>query len=349
MPQAQDKKPNDMPADVFQELAKLCFDNSEVQLVFGARDENASPFPDFRRLDSGKKLTAALLTNVKKKLRRLELAFDKDEVELRPYNEDHDLERNTWEFRRLGDHPHLSSQISRIIDAYSTTPLEQGKTRPEVDNFSPKDREYLGNIEFYGICLRRPPDVGDNGHPLVIALRKYNRVKAIKRSVFAIAYDKNHYDTTEDPLFVFDAEVDVLCYKDFLFINKRSGFRRIFDYENLVEELANKALTIIEDLNIIENFDQWKAMSLQFPTMKSKLAGLSSEEYLGGLTIDRIVSASNRSQVTVAVNDKNQLRFDPGVKEMAERWSILKLLCDSFLESPLTGRIYEAGSKTVHT
>lgn len=312
--------------DAFSGILGLAFDSLAISVCLGAafRDE---PVPRYERLQMTEELTDEFRVVVQDKATRLAKDFMEAELVLRPYDPGTKPDSHEIEHLDLATTPSVKDQIAPL-GPLASLPL-----------FDPRG-DVAKNLRFYVIVVQ------DAESAPAYFFRSYTSKRELGRSSwFAALFSDGQFDEVREPLFLFDHQLDCFSQGDDLFILSKDGFQKVFRFFELLKRLAQQTLETVRALVPIANFDEFAASSQGHLQKLAKLKNIAGKDYLKRVTMEDIkkVIAKNSLPVEVVVkNGVEMLVFDP-----SDRWAILRLLDDDYLESLMTGLDYEVTSKRV--
>lgn len=188
----------------------------------------------------------------------------------------------------------------------------------------------------------------------VIGYREQKPTRILGRSrALTLLYQDGRY-TTLDPtdLLMLDLTFDVITAEGIAYFEKKRTFEKVFDHLAPIRAAAKATFqTVTSRLRIKGAAEMEKACTTD-PNMMAKMASISRSttddpSYATSLTMPKLLSFidahSQYGVQTTGAGRQRQLVFDSAP---AERYKILHLLDDDYLQSQLTQRSYESGSKT---
>ncbi len=218
--------------------------------------------------------------------------------------------------------------------------IEDVSTIDQVELFD-EDEDFIGRLRFYAVVVEGKSD-------RAIFFHSYNAKKELTRSHWMLlrSYD-GVYDRVKRKIFALDEEgqVDCFWFGDQVFIRDVRQFERIFGYLEELTKKAEKTIASVTSRIPISNAEEFEKVALADRRMRAKLAQIAGRDYVGSLTIDRLKEVNRKFNLGVRIvreNGAEKLVFE-GSRQ--ERWKILNLLDDAYLESPMTELKYEANSK----
>jgi hypothetical protein len=200
--------------------------------------------------------------------------------------------------------------------------------------------EFVNSLRFYTVVVTPK---GKGSAPISF-FRFYTPKKELGRSkLFGIFMKKGQYDAFSEGLFLFDSRFDCFSLDDTLFICNKDGFQKIFRFYELLLKTAKETLKTIETHVPIENFGEFSQACEGHLQKVAKLKNIASKPYIDKLTIKdlkKVIAKYNLPIKTIGKGASEKLLFEP-----SDKWAILRLLDDDYLESVMTGESYEVNSK----
>lgn len=295
----------------------------EVQLCLASMSDGDAP--DIQRVQISQDVAEEFRSVIKKTIERRKKDADKGDLVLKDYDAQAKLDRHEVERLDLTAHDSIKSQLSGLANVES------------LDAFSADD-SFVANLRFYVMVLR--PKFGDP----VLFFRTYTPKKELNRSaLFAIVSRQGTYDRFTDSLFLFDQHVDCMVRGDELFIFNKDKFQKIFRFYEMLIAGAKQTLQAIQQRVPIDDFAAFEAACEGHLQKLSKLKNIASKPYLQSITIadlKKVIKKYSLSIQTVGKGQNEKIQFDS-----SDKWAILRLLDDDYLESVMTGESYEVNSK----
>ncbi|MNY28066.1 hypothetical protein D3C86_1620190 [compost metagenome] len=154
-------------------------------------------------------------------------------------------------------------------------------------------------------------------------------------------FDNGNLSRLESDMFHFDERMDCFLCSDEVAILEKNSFEQIFDYNTHYQALTQDAIERLEELGFLEGFEELANACIADRRKARKLATIIQNVDLQTLDFDRLRAVVEEWGVDVTVDEQSRTV----VAERMRTWSLLKLLADDFLRSPLTNSRYEAQSK----
>jgi len=284
--------------------------------------------PRFNLLQMTHDLTAEFKSSVDSLCQRLIRDISKGDLVLHPYDAGSKPDPHEVEHLRLDRLTEVGDQIG---------PLSQPHA---MSLFDPGDEGFVLGLRFYAIVVHPP-----SGSPAYF-FSTYTPKRELGRSkYFGALFERGQFDQIRRPLFLFDQNLDCFSRDDDMFILSKSGFQQAFRFYELVIKAAKASLRTIRESIPISNFDEFAASCESHLQKLAKLKNIAAKDYLDRVTMDEIKATITRKNLPVQIvvkDGQEMLLFDA-----SNRWVILKLLDDDYLDSLMTGHSYEVTGKRV--
>ena len=173
-----------------------------------------------------------------------------------------------------------------------------------------------------------------------------------RRSVFGLVRTGGQYDRLDPAdVLLLRPTFDVVVVDGYAFFSKKPTFERAFGFLDRMRQASAATFESVTTSLRIEGFDALRAACTSQPQMMAKMASIkrSMEEdpaYAAAMTMPKIIAFIDAHPhlgvKTTGTGDDRVLVFEASPQT---RFQILKLLDDDYLQSVLTDRGYEAGSK----
>lgn len=309
--------------NALEALLDISVSNSGVQLCLASmlRED----IPEFQRVTVSKDIAQefkGILTNVLSRWRR---DLEKGDLVLHLYKPTSKLDSHEIEYIKLDEHDSIREQIESLSDLAQL-------------NVFKEEEDFVTNLRFYAVALT--PKNGDAAY----FFRSYSPKMELSRSRrFAIMMRNGQYDRCEENLFLFDRAVDCMVYDGYLFILGKDKFQKIFQFYEMLIKTAKSTLKTIKAHIPIDDFEAFEQACEGHLQKIAKLKNIAGKPYLKDLTLGDIKKAIKKYNLpikTTGTGPNEKLHFDA-----SDKWAILKLLDDDYLESVMTGNQYEVNSK----
>ena len=314
------------PATTLESIFNLNLIRSDVdvQICLASCDKD---MPDFQRLNVTDKVATHFRGVAAKWIGGYKKNLDQDDLVLHPFEAQAKLDRHEMEFISLEEYEGVKEQIEALDNLSG------------LDLFS-AEGSFVDGLRFYTVvvCSKQ------RGAQPIKLFRFYSPKKELSRSkTFGIALKGGQYDQFEESLFLFDDKFDCFAYGDVLYIKNKDYFQKIFRFYEMLKDAAHETLKTIEEHIPIDNFQAFNAACEGHLQKLAKLKNIASKPYIKTLTIadlKKVITTYNLPVKTVGKGDNEKLQFDT-----KDKWAILRLLDDDYLESVMTGNHYEVNSK----
>lgn len=251
--------------------------------------------------------------------------LQKDDLLFYAYNTETQTAEHEIEYLHMSDYASLAEPIKTLS---LLADIEAFHDRPAFSN----------GLRFYVIIVQ--PMQGES----IYFFRTYERKRFLRKGVLAV-FDGSVYERVDAPTCLFDDEIDCICYDGMMFVlgGAKTRFQNMFRFYEDIRQIAHETLDTIQQHVPIQGFDAFVTMCQSDPQKLRKLKRIASKPYLQSVTIDdikKVIAHSKLSIPVVEVNGKEQLVYDE-----KNKWLILNLLDDNYLESLMTHMHYEVSGK----
>lgn len=312
---------------LFGKILTLDLDACEIQLFLASLTEDDTP--DFQCVTITSDVATEFRDIVKKTVAKRKKDSDKSDLVLQAYDPQTKLDQHEVEYLDLSAHTSIKNQITALADITSLACFSE-------------DHEFITKLRFYVLMLKPK-----KSRP-VFFFRSYTSKKELNRSrLFALVFKRGHYDRFSDRLFLFDQIIDCVVRGDLLFILNKDNFQKIFRFYDMLVGTAKQTLQIIQARIPIDDFSAFETACEGHLQKLAKLKNIASKPYLQKITmkdIKRVINKYKLPILTVGSGKNEKVKFDP-----LDKWAILRLLDDNYLESVMTGNSYEVNSKRAIT
>lgn len=212
------------------------------------------------------------------------------------------------------------------------------KALTEIDVFE-EDTNFVSALRFYVMIVQTP--VGDP----IYCFRFHTSKKTLAQSRFLTLCkrDGSYYSRVQEPVFLFDEEIDCVCRSGVMFIINKSNFEQMFQFLEELQDIAKETLDKFKLRVPIKNFDGLLRACQGNLNKMRKLKHVAKQSYIDKITIDHIkvvITESDLPLQTDVVDGQEMIVYDE-----RNPWVILKLLDDDYLKSLLTDQNYEVDGK----
>jgi hypothetical protein len=312
-------------ADQFNQIQAMNLDGCTVTVCLGSLSKNEDELR-IEQLQLTKDLTEEFANAAKRAVRHYSELNRKNELALRQHDAGSKPDSHEVEYLSLADHDSVETQVNSLASL------------AQIPVFKIDD-EFIAGLRFYAIIFQ----CGNNA-PLYFC-RIYTPKKELSRSrLFAALFGDGTFDRVKDPLFLFDHNVDCVSYNGMMYIFNKHNFEKIFRFFELVMQTAARTLATIKCHVPIANFEDLEKACTGHLQMQAKLKNIAGKPYLKKMKMADIKKVLKHFQTlglkTAMKNGKEMLVFDP-----KDKWALLRLLDDDYLDSLLTGEKYEVTGK----
>lgn len=281
--------------------------------------------PTYRRLTATDGVLNEFRSVVNGLLKTQQRNVERGNFAIRSYDAIAKLDSHEVEHVDLNEHQAIKGQIAELANI------------SKLDTFTSSD-DVVSSLRFYVIAIE--PDIGD---PIYCFRSCSPKMELGQSSKIALFFSKNQFDTFEESLFVFDRGIDCICCGNNLYVFNKGRFEMIFQFFEEVKQAASVTLETILNSIPIHNFDDLQAACLGHIQMLKKLKNIAAQPYLNRIRIADIRKAIDEMGLELKIEKhdrKMKIVFDP-----KDKWAILRLLDDDYLQSVMTGEKYEVNSK----
>jgi len=311
------------PQGALKRIMSLDVASAALTVCLASSPEDATP--EYHRLN----ITDSVRLEFENIVRDTRAKLASDDTVFRPYDAGSKPDAHEIEYLSLGEVPFVEVQLDPLDEPLDFT------------TFSGSDKAFLANLRFYAVVVQA------SKQPPVYFCRGYSQQKELGHSpLFGILMKSGQFDRVMEPMFLFDQYLDCVVSDEWIFILKQDGFQKLFRYYEMVKQAASESLAKIESVIPILNFDGFRHDCEGHLQKLAKLRNIAQKPYLSLITIKDLKKVIKHFKLPVSVqreNGKEYLMYDPG-----DKWAILRLLDDDYLESMMTAQMYEVTGKRVH-
>ncbi len=219
--------------------------------------------------------------------------------------------------------------------------IEPLKLLTDIKTFS-EGKDFINGIRFY-VIVAQP----DESEP-VYFYHFYTPKKILKRTVLhAILGDKGEYDRIEEKYISFEESIDCISHNGFMFVINKNNFQMMFHFLEEVQATAQETLETINYGLPIQNFDELIQTVNGSKTMLNKLKKIAAKPYIKDLKMSDVKKIIDQNHLPIEikiVDGQEKIFFNPKAKAR-EKYALLRLINDDYLESLMTGIDYEVTGK----
>ncbi len=184
------------------------------------------------------------------------------------------------------------------------------------------------------------------GNKDVLVVKSYGRRKVLSRTASIKAvFSKGHFSKLGNEVMIFDPGADCIISGDMIFVTNANAFQKLFRYFEYLKRNAAQVLATIERTLPITNFKEFETACMGHFQMLAKVRSIGRKPYLDKLNIAAVKKVlSEFPELSLRITTTNGRE---AIEYSAEdKWAILRILDDDYLESIMTGCRYATDSKT---
>lgn len=170
--------------------------------------------------------------------------------------------------------------------------------------------------------------------------RRYTNAKTLKKKATPYSLVNNSLNKTKDELFFIDNVIDmaILNNKHVLIFNRYS-FEIITNYKDNYIDNLNKALDIIKESNLIENFEAFKEDCVDSVLIAKKFTNIMKKDNLTTIknNLPKVPVAIAKADIPIMFRN-NKLVY----RNKSEIYYIIDILSDGFAETLIGNKITNA-------
>jgi len=310
----------------FEDILDLDLAQCNVVVCLASQATKDDPI-SVARVQLGDGVTEEFKTVVRGRLDDYRKDVAKHDAIIRPYAAGSKPDPHEIEHLLVSETDLLSEQIKTIC------PLDQ------CDVFDGSEA-FVKALRFY-LIVATPKAAGEEP---IYFFRAYTPKRELSRSTsIPLFFANGQFNKLRETTFLFDRYLDCIVAGDDAFILNTTNFQRIFRFFEKVVANAEKTLREIEARIPIKNFTEFANACKGHFQMSAKLNNIAARGHLNSMTLESLKAtvASHGVAVTFEiVGGQEQIVFDP-----KNKWELLRLLDDDYLDSPSTGNSYEATGK----
>ena len=310
---------------IFDDLIGIGEIKGSLTLGLGSFQPEADN-PEYRSLNVSDGLAKEFLEIVNKLIAGLKDKKKKKNLNLCEYDAGYKPESYEVEWVDFNDVDYLSNLLSDLPEP-AGIPL-----------FNEKEKKFFNHLRFYVIIIQP-----EKGNPIYF-FRSYSKKKELSHGgkIVAIMLG-NRFNTLEQPGFLFDHKIDCIACSNYVFSLSKHNFQTIFRFYEQLRETAQQSLDTIQSHIPISNFSEFSTVCMSHLQKLAKLRNIANKPYLSNITMEDIKRTIARNKLNVEIvneNGEEKIKFD-----LKDKWVILNILDDAYLESEMTHLNYEVNSK----
>jgi hypothetical protein len=317
------------PTEALENLAKFLHGKPALQVATVARGVKADDPPDTRALnlagDAKQHFQTAIATSVTANIDPLQWSLKKYDPVYKPEQGGVEVE---W--------------VKTVDVASMGLALDRVKNLGSLAGFDPSDQGYLKRLAYWAGVLTNA-DASDAAY----FFRSFTASAELKRkSKAALVLKAGTFHLVEERIFLFDEAIDCFVYGEYIFVVRKSDFRRIFDQMQQVFEHAKRAAADLHGKLPISNFQDFQNACASDSRLADKVLSVRKRDYFDELSYPMVEPVIDEFGLDVPITESNgkvELEFRTAPEH---RFRILRLVDDDYLRSAMTKHRYEVNSKT---
>lgn len=310
---------------IFNDLIDIEEVKGNVTLGLGSFQPEADN-PEYRSLNVSDELAKKFLAIVNKLIAGLRDKSNHKNLSLCKYDAGYKPESYEVEWIDINDVDYLLNILSDLPEP------------ADILLFNKKEKEFLDHLRFYVIIVQP-----ENGDPIHL-FRSYSKKKELSHGSKIVAImTGNRFNALEQPGFLFDYKIDCIACSNYVFSLNKYNFQTIFRFYEKLKETAQQSLDTIQSHIPISKFSDFSTVCMSHLQKLAKLRNIANKPYLPDITMEDIKRTITRNKLNVEIvteNGEEKIKFDA-----KDKWVILNILDDAYLESEMTHLNYEVNSK----
>jgi len=313
---------------VFINILKMDYSTCPITVYLASADTHEK-VPKFEQILMTPKLTDGFRDIIENIIKKCLKEVGGNNTLLLDYFIESVLEDNEIECFELATRKTIADQIEPL------------KLFTDIETFA-EEKDFINGIRFYVIVAQ--PDASEP----VYFYHFYTPKKILKRTgLHAVLGSKGEYDRIEETYISFEESIDCISHHGFMFVMNKDNFQKMFHFLEEVQATAQETLETINNSVPIQNFDELIQSVNGNKTMLNKLKKIAAKPYLKALKmsdVKRIIDINHLPLEVKIVDGQEKIFFNPKAKAR-EKYTLLRLINDDYLESLMTGIDYEVTGK----
>lgn len=313
---------------VFKTIVSLDYRTCPINVYLASSSKN-DLVPRFEQMLMTSKLTNGFREIVKSNLEKYRKEFGDNNLLFVDYIVESVLEANEIEYFELANRKTVAQQIEPL------------KPLTDIDTFS-EDSDFIKGIRFY-VIVAQP----DEGEP-VYFYHIYTPRRILKRTgLHAFLGSKGEYDRMEERYISFEESIDCISHDGFMYVIHKDNFQKMFQFLEEIRATAQETLQAINRCLPIQNFDELVQACDGNITMLKKLNKIAAKPYIKDLKMSDVKKIIDLIRLPVeikVIDGKETILFNPNAKAR-EKYALLRVFNDDYLNSSMTGINYETTGK----
>ena len=191
----------------------------------------------------------------------------------------------------------------------------------------------IPNLCFYMIEV-------EDGNNNIKLFRRYTNAKTLSKKAKSFSFLNNSLNKTTDEIFFIDNIIDLAILNNrHVLIFNRYSFEVITNYKDNYIDNLNKALDIIEESNLIKNFENFREECVNSISIAKKFTNIMKKDNLRTIkeNLPKVPLAIEKANIPILFED-NQLVY----RDKSEIYYIIDILSDCFAETLIGSKITNA-------
>ncbi len=257
------------------------------------------------------------------------------------------ISTNAWTLRKLDpiykpDNDEVEwERLSAVVAVRSA--LAQLSNLSALAPFDTNDEGFKKRLLYWTVVL-----TGADGRKAYF-FRTFSAAAELKRKRGAALTSSNGtFTKVDEAIFVFDDQLDVFVFDDYIYVLRKRDYRRIFDQLAQVLRRARRAAAALGKLIPIANQADFEAACASDQRMADKILSIQSRPYFSQLSLAKLQPVIQQFNLTIPTDSgsgQTKVIFKSAPKD---RFAILRLVDDDYLQSSMTNEQYEVNSKSRH-
>ncbi|MEM3264608.1 MAG: DUF4868 domain-containing protein [Candidatus Micrarchaeaceae archaeon] len=208
----------------------------------------------------------------------------------------------------------------------------QDINRADLDIF---DMKRSKNLWAYAIKI---------GDTKTILFRKYTENRILDRKGWiALFISEGKFNQLRGPVLTIDDDIDTIFYYDKLYILNVEQFERTFSFMDKFIGEINDSLKVLEEKDLVDVSFMWNLCKTD-PRKIKKLYKILKGDGVKSLNLETIKKLDTEYNLGLIGKDGKKI-----IVNSNNIWTVLKVLDDDYLKSPVTDNKYEVYSKVKKT
>ncbi|MGC7873718.1 Kiwa anti-phage protein KwaB-like domain-containing protein [Desulfosporosinus sp. SYSU MS00001] len=281
---------------------------------------------EYRNVRLGTSLADVFRSFTREYFKSISQAITDNVKELKEYNAGYKADAHEIEYLTVTEE--INTSLNDVIKSIPS----------DIKPFDLDETKFLNKLSYYFVMLSN--SIGDR----VILFRKYNSKKELTRSgLFAAILNNGIFDRLEYKTLLFDDKIDCFYFNGSIFVENTYYFQLIFDYYEGLKANAETILETIASKIPVSGWTEFHNHCIGNQNMLAKLNNVASKPYFRDLTMADLRRTIDHYGLDIQVIEED------GVEKLlyldTDRWGLLKLLDDDYLDSVMTNGRYLVNSK----